>query len=116
MRVGEPFGGGRVASIDPERVTLRIQGREESLARNHNYSLTPLNKSADFLTAKTATPAPAAGAAPTAVVPAQAQAPTPATPAIQSPAPATAAAPISGNVGEAQAPSLSPVQPPAFRP
>ena len=86
VKVGDGFDGGRVVSINADRVTLRIQGRVARLARNQNYSLTPLNRSADILTAKPATPAPAASPA-SAIQPNPAAQPQPAgSPAAPAPA------------------------------
>ena len=80
LSVGDRFGGGRITSINADGLTVRIDGRVERLARNQNYSLVPLNRSPDFMTAKPSAPAATPAAKPaSAQQPPQPAAPSPPT-------------------------------------
>jgi hypothetical protein len=63
VRVGDPLSGGSVSAIGRDSVTIRTDAGDVRLRKNQEYSLVPLNRSADFLTARPAAPAPGTPAA-----------------------------------------------------
>ena len=60
-KVGETFMGGKITEITERSVSLDVAGKTNMLAKSDDYKLTPLDKSATFLTA--APPQPAANPA-----------------------------------------------------
>jgi len=67
LKVGDPFLGGSVTRISDRALVVSVAGVDRTLAKTDNYKLTPLEKSAPYLTAQPqpqpgqATPNPAPG-------------------------------------------------------
>lgn len=57
LRAGDPFMGGTVDAITERSVSIRIGSRVQTLNKTDNFTLTPLDKSAPYLT-QTAQPTP----------------------------------------------------------
>jgi len=57
LRPGDPFMGGTIDTITERTVSIRIGSRIQTLNKTDNFTLTPLDKSAPYLT-QTAQPTP----------------------------------------------------------
>jgi hypothetical protein len=51
LKQGDPFLGGKVASLNERTLTVDVAGTPQMLAKSDNYKLTPFDKSAAYLTA-----------------------------------------------------------------
>ncbi len=51
LKVGDSFLGGSITAIADRSVTVNVAGVARTMAKNEDFSLTPLNKSAAYLTA-----------------------------------------------------------------
>lgn len=56
LKQGDPFMGGTIADVTDRTVAIDVAGKRESLAKTDDFKLTPLDKSAAYLTAAPAQP------------------------------------------------------------
>lgn len=56
LKAGDSFLGGTVSGVDERTLTIHVAGTDQRLAKTDNFSLTPLDKSAPYLTAQPAQP------------------------------------------------------------
>ncbi len=52
LKVGDTFVSGKVTAITDRSVTIDVEGKQEMIAKSDTYKLTPLDKSAAYLTAQ----------------------------------------------------------------
>ncbi|MGC8666729.1 MAG: hypothetical protein ACP5VE_01250 [Chthonomonadales bacterium] len=68
LRPGDPFLGGTVDAITERSVSIKVGSRVQTLNKTDNFTLTPLDKSAPYLT-QTAQPTPQMPMQPAAMAP-----------------------------------------------